>query len=144
MSGYLIMLNCRRQYFLLILLLNSRKSHLFYIIVVRHRQFMSSFCPAASQHLTAIFAAHAATETMFVGSLSFGWLERSFHFLLSLKGGINPAGIHFIKSGTKVRQFCELAKKKAFRNFFGMLFGGLSIHRNQKLCIAAGIAEMLE
>lgn len=81
---------------------------------------------------------------MLVGSLSFGWLERSFHFLLSLKGGINSASIHFIKSATKVRQICDLAKKKAFRNFFGMLFSNLPIHRDQELSIATGIAEMFE
>ncbi len=46
---------------------------------------------------------------MFIGSFSFGWLERSFHFLLSLKGSITLATyIHLFKSGTKVRVFCQI------------------------------------
>ena len=55
-------------------------------LLVADRQLVTTFGTTASQHLAAVLAAHARTETVLVGTLAAGRLERSFHRWYLLNG----------------------------------------------------------
>ena len=48
---------------------------------VRNSQFLATFTATCSQYFTTVLRCHAAAESVFVLSFSYGRLKRSFHDL---------------------------------------------------------------
>ena len=60
--------------------------------LVSHGQFLTTFSAAGSQHATTISGGHSLKEAVFVTALALGWLECTFHCLISL-GPLTRTGL---------------------------------------------------
>ena len=123
----------------------------------RYSQFMSSFCSTTRKDFSSISRSHSVHKSVFISSLSFRWLKRSFaHCCVSLKSCINFYGnTALLKPSANIQTFFFLASSfiKKITNPF-ITFAALKNHSNMfhrfikliiaALMVAAGIWQFTE
>ena len=97
----------------------------------RYWNFLSSFSPSTSKYFSSIYRSHSFSETVFVSSLSFWWLKRSFwHCLIFLKSSISLLKlvlIRFSKLRANIQRVFTLANLKLI--FFWIVFTTFAISK---------------